>query len=168
MITFKLAISYMKKQKGKTIALLSSIALAVMLIFSMNVIRDSGYDSQIQEAKDLHGDYQVWFERINIDKVKQLETDNEVKKASKVKYFCEIVNKENGVKLDLNCYDENFINSLNYKIVGREPRKDGEIVIEKEAAEQMGISNPLNKNIDMLLMNNYVDVNGTKHLKLLD
>ncbi|WP_278548360.1 hypothetical protein [Paraclostridium bifermentans] len=93
MITFKLAISYMKKQKGKTIALLSSIALAVMLIFSMNVIRDSGYDSQIQEAKDLHGDYQVWFERINIDKVKQLETDNEVKKASKVKYFCEIVNK---------------------------------------------------------------------------
>lgn len=160
MITFKLAISYMKKQKGKTIALLSSIALAVMLIFSMNVIRDSGYDSQIQEAKDLHGDYQVWFERINIDKVKQLETDNEVKKASKVKYFCEIVNKENGVKLDLNSYDENFINSLNYKIVGREPRKDGEIVIEKEAAEQMGISNPLNKNIDMLLMNNYVDVNG--------
>ncbi len=160
MITFKLAISYMKKQKGKTIALLSSIALAVMLIFSMNVIRDSGYDSQIQEAKDLHGDYQVWFERLNIDKVKQLETDNEVKKASKVKYFCEIVNKENGVKLDLNSYDENFINSLNYKIVGREPRKDGEIVIEKEAAEQMGISNPLNKNIDMLLMNNYVDVNG--------
>lgn len=160
MITFKLAISYMKKQKGKTIALLSSIALAVMLIFSMNVIRDSGYDSQIQEAKDLHGDYQVWFERLNIDKVKQLETGNEVKKASKVKYFCEIVNKENGVKLDLNSYDENFINSLNYKIVGREPRKDGEIVIEKEAAEQMGISNPLNKNIDMLLMNNYVDVNG--------
>ncbi|WP_323729389.1 FtsX-like permease family protein [Paraclostridium bifermentans] len=160
MITFKLAISYMKKQKGKTIALLSSIALAVMLIFSMNVIRDSGYDSQIQEAKDLHGDYQVWFERLNIDKVKQLETGNEVKKASKVKYFCEIVNKENGVKLDLNSYDENFINSLNYKMVGREPREDGEIVIEKEAAEQMGISNPLNNNIDMLLMNNYVDDNG--------
>ncbi|MDU3336386.1 MAG: FtsX-like permease family protein [Paraclostridium bifermentans] len=150
----------MKKQKGKTIALLSSIALAVMLIFSMNVIRDSGYDSQIQEAKDLHGDYQVWFERLNIDKVKQLETGNEVKKASKVKYFCEIVNKENGVKLDLNSYDENFINSLNYKMVGREPREDGEIVIEKEAAEQMGISNPLNNNIDMLLMNNYVDDNG--------
>ncbi|CEN93764.1 ABC transporter permease [[Clostridium] sordellii] len=47
MITFKLAISYMKKQRGKTVALLSSIALSVMLIFSMIVIRDSGYDSQI-------------------------------------------------------------------------------------------------------------------------
>lgn len=53
--SFKLAISYMKKQKGKTVALLSCVVLAVMLIFSMIVIRDSGYDSQIQEAKDLHG-----------------------------------------------------------------------------------------------------------------
>ena len=34
LITFKLAMSYMKEQKGKTIALLSSIALSVMLIFS--------------------------------------------------------------------------------------------------------------------------------------
>ncbi|MEN2257511.1 FtsX-like permease family protein [Paraclostridium benzoelyticum] len=154
----------MKKQKGKTIALLSSIALAVMLIFSMNVIRDSGYDSQIQEAKDLHGDYQVWFERLNIDKVKQLENDNEVKKASKVKYFCEIVNKENGVKLDLNSYDENFINLLKYKMVGREPIKDGEIVIEKEAADQMGLSDPLNKEIDLMLMNKYVDNNGANQI----
>lgn len=53
--SFKLAISYMKKQKGKTVALLSCVVFAVMLIFSMIVIRDSGYDSQIQEAKDLHG-----------------------------------------------------------------------------------------------------------------
>lgn len=164
MITFKLAISYMKKQRGKTVALLSSIALAVMLIFSMNVIRDSGYDSQIKEAKDLHGDYQVWFEGINIDKANKLENDNEVKKSSKVKYFCESVNKENGVKLDLNSFDGNFIDSLNYKMKGREPEKDGEIVIEKEAAKQMGISNPLNKNIDLMLMNRYVDNNGSNQI----
>ncbi|CEJ73662.1 ABC transporter permease [[Clostridium] sordellii] len=160
MITFKLAISYMKKQRGKTVALLSSIALSVMLIFSMIVIRDSGYDSQIQEAKDLHGDYQVWFEGIGIDKAKQLENDNEVKKSSKVKYFCEIVNKDSGVKLDLNSFDKGFIKSLNYKMVGRKPAKDGEIVIEKEAVKQMGIDDPLNKNIDLMLMNKYVDEKG--------
>ncbi|WP_081013633.1 ABC transporter permease [Paraclostridium sordellii] len=150
----------MKKQRGKTVALLSSIALSVMLIFSMIVIRDSGYDSQIQEAKDLHGDYQVWFEGIGIDKAKQLENDNEVKKSSKVKYFCEIVNKDSGVKLDLNSFDKGFIKSLNYKMVGRKPAKDGEIVIEKEAVKQMGIDDPLNKNIDLMLMNKYVDEKG--------
>lgn len=165
LITFKLAVSYMKKQKGKTVALLSSIVLSVMLIFSMNVIRDSGYDSQIQEAKDLHGNYQVWFEGIDIDKAKQLENDNEVKKSSKVQYLCESVNKENGVKLDLNSFDEDFISSLNYKMVGREPRKDGEIVIEKEVAKQMGISDPLNKNIDLMLINKYMDDNGANEIE---
>ncbi|MEG1410162.1 MAG: FtsX-like permease family protein [Terrisporobacter sp.] len=154
----------MKKQKGKTVALLSSIVLAVMLIFSMTVIRDSGYDSQIKEAKDLHGDYHVWFEGIDIEKTNKLQNDNEVKRSSKVKYFCEGVNKENGVKLDLNSYDKDFLSSLNYRLEGREPVKDGEIVIEKEAAKQMGIDNPLNKNIDLMLMNNYVEDNGANQI----
>lgn len=164
MITFKLAISYMKKQRGKTVALLSSITLSVMLIFSMIVIRDSGYDSQIQEAKDLHGDYQVWFDGIGIDKARQLENENGVEKSSKVKYFCEIVNKDSGVKLDLNSFDQDFIKSLNYKMVGRKPVKDGEIVIEREAANQMGINDPLNKNIDLMLMNKYIDDTGSNKI----
>ncbi len=70
MFIVKLAISYMKKQRGKTVALLSSIILSVMLIFSIIVIRASGYDSQIQEAKNLHGEYQIWFEGIDINKAK--------------------------------------------------------------------------------------------------
>ncbi len=164
MTTFKLAISYMKKQRGKTVALLSSIAISVMLIFSMIVIRDSGYDSQIKEAKALHGDYQVWFEGIDIDKAKELENDNEVKKSSRVKYFCETVNKDSGVKLDLNSFDKDYIDSLNYNMIGRKPIKEGEIVIEKETANQMGISNPLNKNIDLMLVNKYVDDKGTNKI----
>ncbi|WP_255650906.1 hypothetical protein [Clostridioides sp. ZZV15-6383] len=39
MFIVKLAISYMKKQRGKTVALLSSIILSVRLIFSIIVIR---------------------------------------------------------------------------------------------------------------------------------
>ncbi|MEG1141103.1 MAG: FtsX-like permease family protein [Clostridia bacterium] len=164
MVTFKLAIAYMKKQKGKTTALLSCIALSVTLIFSMLVIRDSGYDSQIQEAKDLHGDYQVWFQGIDIDKVNQLENDSEVKESSKVKYLSEAVNKESGVKVNVNSFDIDFIESLNYKMIGREPLKDGEIVIEKEAVNQMGISDPLNKNIDLMLINKYLDGNGANQI----
>lgn len=164
MITFKLAIAYIKKQKGKTIALLSCIALSVILIFSMVVIRDSGYDSQIQEAKDLHGDYQVWFEGVDIDKAEKLENYNEVKKTSKVKYFCEAINKTSGIKVDVNSFDIDFIESLNYRMVGRKPLKDGEIVIEKEVINQMGISEPLNKNIDLMLINKYQDDKGANKI----
>ncbi len=164
MFIAKIAISYIKKQRGKTVALLSSIVLSVMLIFSMIVIRDSGYDSQIKEAKDLHGDYQVWFEGINRDKEKYLENDSNVKKLCRVKYFCEAVNKKSGVKFDLNSFDMDFIDSLNYRIEGRKPIKNGEIVIEKETADQMGISDPLNKNVDLLLMNKYINDKGSNKI----
>ncbi len=164
MITFKLAISYMKKQRGKTIALLSCIVLSVMLIFSMIVIRDSGYDSQIKEAKDLHGNYHVMFDDIDKDKVQKLTNEKDISKLNTSKELCEIVDKKSGVKLDLNSFDKGFIDSIGYKLEGREAEKDGEIVIEKEAASQMGISNPLNKNIDLMLLNKYIDDNGINHI----
>lgn len=159
MTTFKLAISYMKKQRGKTLALLSSIVLSVMLIFSMIVIRDSGYDSQIKEMKDLHGDYHVEFNSLSKNQIQNIKKEKDISKSSISKELCKIVDKKSGVNLDLNSFDKGFISSLGYKIDGREPIKDGEIVIEKEAASQMGISNPLNKNIDLMLLNNYMDDN---------
>lgn len=164
MTIFKLAISYVKKQRGKTIALLSSIALSVMLIFSMIVIRDSGYDSQIKEMKDLHGDYHVWFEGLEKDKVQNLIDEENILTSNTSKELCNIVDKKSGIKLYLNSFDKGFISSLGYKIDGREPIKDREIVIEKEAANQMGIPDPLNKSIDLMLLNKYLDDNGINQI----
>ncbi|WP_315167625.1 ABC transporter permease [Metaclostridioides mangenotii] len=164
MTIFKLAISYMKKQKGKTIALLSCIVLAVMLIFSMIVIRDSEYDSQIKEAKDVHGDYHVEFNALSKDQVQDLTNEKDILESNTSKELCEIVDKKSGVRLDLNLFDKGYISSFGYKIDGREPIKDREIVIEKEAASQMGISDPLNKNIDLMLLNRYLDDNGINQI----
>ena len=162
--TWKLAVSYIKKQKGKTISLLSCIVLAVMLIFSMIVIRDSGYDSQIKEAKDIHGDYHIMFKGIDRDKAQDLTDEKDISKSNTSKELCEIVDKKSGVKLDLNSFDKGFISSFRYKIDGREPIKDGEIAIEKEALSKMGISDPLNKDIDLMLLNKYLDDNGINQI----
>ncbi|WP_258171504.1 ABC transporter permease [Paraclostridium sordellii] len=156
--SFKLATSYMKRQRGKTTALLASVGLSVMLIFSTNVIRDSGYESEVQEAKNLYGDYTVRFDGIDKNLVDNLSKQPEVKSLSNVNYFCEIVNTDNGVKLDLNSFDKAYIDSLKYEFVqGRPPSKDGEIVIEEKALNQMGIKNSLNKNMDFMLLNKYLD-----------
>ena len=156
--SFKLATSYMKRQRGKTLALLVSVGLSVMLIFSTNVIRDSGYESEVQEAKDLYGDYTVRFDGIDKNLVDNLSKQPEIKSLSKINYFCEIVNTDNGVKLDLNSFDKAYIDSLKYELVqGRTPSKDGEIVIEEKALNQMGIKNSLNKNMDFMLLNKYLD-----------
>ncbi|MDU5022245.1 MAG: ABC transporter permease, partial [Clostridiales bacterium] len=156
--SFKLATSYMRRQRGKTLALLVSVGLSVMLIFSTNVIRDSGYESEVQEAKDLYGDYTVRFDGIDKNLVDNLSKQPEIKSLSKINYFCEIVNTDNGVKLDLNSFDKAYIDSLKYEFVqGRPPSKDGEIVIEEKALNQMGIKNSLNKNMDFMLLNKYLD-----------
>jgi len=157
LITVKLALSYIKAHKEKTLAVLAGIGLAVMLIFSMFVIRDSGYDSQIREAKNLHGDYNLFFDDLDMNSVKELEKQKEVKKLISVKYLCEIVNTDSGVTLDLSIFNKDYIDSLNYKFIGREPIKDGEIAIEEEAIRQMGIRDPLNKEIDLMLLNKYLD-----------
>jgi len=160
LITIKLALSYIRMQKGKTIAVLAGIGLAVMLIFSMFVIRDSGYDSQIREAKNLHGDYNLFFDDLDINSVEELKEQKEVKKLISIKYLCEIVNTDNGVTLDLNTFNKDYIDSLNYKLIGKEPIKDGEIVIEEKAIQQMGIKDPLNKDINLMLLNKYLDKNN--------
>jgi len=56
---------------------LAGVGLAVMLIFSMLVIRDSGYDSQIREAKNLHGDYNLFFDDIDMNLVEELKKQKE-------------------------------------------------------------------------------------------
>ncbi len=97
-------------------------------------------------------------------KYKNLTNEKDISKLNTSKELCNIVDKKSGVKLDLNSFDKGFIDSIGYKLDGREPTKDGEIVIEKEAASQMGLSNPLNKNIDLMLLNKYIDDNEINHI----
>ena len=131
------------------------IILSVVLIFSLIVIRDSGYDSQIKEAKDLNGEYHLCFENINLYTTNELKNDANVKRLEKVKYLCSGVDKKSGVKVELNSFNKKYIDLLNYKMIGRKPLKKGEVVIEKEAIKQMGLNNPLNKKIELLLINIY-------------
>lgn len=88
MVAFKLAIQYIKNKKEETISILLCIILSVVLIFSLIVIRDSGYDSQIKEAKDLNGEYHLCFENINLYTTNELKNDANVKRLEKVKYLC--------------------------------------------------------------------------------
>lgn len=157
MVAFKLAIQYIKNKKEETISILLCIILSVVLIFSLIVIRDSGYDSQIKEAKDLNGEYHLCFENINLYTTNELKNDANVKRLEKVKYLCSGVDKKSGVKVELNSFNKKYIDLLNYKMIGRKPLKNGEVVIEKEAIKQMGLNNPLNKKIELLLINKYLD-----------
>ena len=49
-LSFKLAIAYLRKQKGKSLSLITIITLAVILIFTLNVIPESKSKLDIENA----------------------------------------------------------------------------------------------------------------------
>ncbi|WP_270658845.1 hypothetical protein [Paraclostridium bifermentans] len=92
-ISFKLAIAYMKEQKGRTIALITSIALAVILVFSLNVIPETQSKLEIKEAYKNYSDYHVEYSNLSDDIVKKLKKDKEVTEVNDILGLGKIVGK---------------------------------------------------------------------------
>ena len=109
-ISFKLAIAYMKEQKGRTIALITSIALAVILVFSLNVIPETQSKLEIKEAYKNYSDYHVEYSNLSDDIVNKLKKDKEVTEVNDILGLGKIVGK-NGTSIQLNSYSDKFIDS---------------------------------------------------------
>ena len=139
-ISFKLAIAYMKEQKGRTIALITSIALAVILVFSLNVIPETQSKLEIKEAYKNYSDYHVEYSNLSDDIVNKLKKDKEVTEVNDILGLGKIVGK-NGTSIQLNSYSDKFIDSYGYQLSkGSNPKNSNEIVIEQKALKEMGLS----------------------------
>ncbi|MCC0663127.1 ABC transporter permease [Clostridioides sp. ZZV15-6597] len=161
MINIKLAVSYLKRQKGKTLSLIFSIGIAVMLVFSLSVIKESQGQSDINHAYKNSGDYHAFYEDVNSDIVKKLNGEEDIKEFNDVLKFGEIVSKDNGASINLCSYNKNFLDSTRYKLVrGREPRNSNELAIEQKVLDKMELDVKLNQTIDFQIVNEYVNKNN--------
>ena len=159
-ISFKLAIAYMKEQKGRTIALITSIALAVILVFSLNVIPETQSKLEIKEAYKNYSDYHVEYSNLSEDIVNKLKKDKEVTEVNDILGLGKIVGK-NGTSIQLNSYSDKFIDSYGYQLSkGSNPKNSNEIVIEQKALKEMGLSDDLNQEINFKIVKYYVDKNN--------
>ena len=163
-ISFKLALSYLKNQKGRSLALITSIALAVILVFTLNVIPETQSELSIKEAYKNFSDYHVEYSNLNLDTVKKLKEDKDVKEIEGTLNLGNIVDK-NGVSISLNSYNENFIRNYGYEAgeygylftKGREPQNENEIVLEEKALKEMGLEDKLNQIIDFNVIKKYTN-----------
>ncbi|HBE9108894.1 TPA: ABC transporter permease [Clostridioides difficile] len=161
MINIKLAMSYLKKQKGKTLSLILSIGIAVILVFSLSVIKESQGQSDINHAYKNSGDYHAFYEDVDSKIVKKLNSEEDIKKFNDVLKFGEIVSKDNGSSINLCSYNKNFLDSTRYKLIkGREPRNSNELVIEQKVLDKMKLDVELNQTIDFQIVNEYVNKNN--------
>lgn len=163
-ISFKLAIAYMKEQKGRTIALITSIALAVILVFALNVIPETQSKLEIKEAYKNFSDYHVEYSNLENDTVDKLKKYKEVTEINDVLGLGKIVGK-NGTSLQLNSYSKDFLDSYGYELIkGNEPKNTNEIVLEEKALKEMNLSDDLNQEIDFKIVKYYVDENNENQI----
>ncbi|RGX12636.1 ABC transporter permease [Paraclostridium sordellii] len=163
-ISFKLAIAYMKEQKGRTIALITSIALAVILVFALNVIPETQSKLEIKEAYKNFSDYHVEYSNLENDKVDKLKKDKEVTEINDVLGLGKIVGK-NGTSLQLNSYSKDFLDSYGYELIkGNGPKNTNEIVLEEKALKEMNLNDDLNQEIDFKIVKYYLDKNNENQI----
>lgn len=163
-ISFKLAIAYMKEQKGRTIALITSIALAVILVFALNVIPETQNKFEIEQAYKNFSDYHVEYSNLENDTVDKLKKDKEVTEINDVLGLGKMVGK-NGTSLQLNSYSKDFLDSYGYELIkGNEPENTNEIVLEEKALKEMNLNDDLNQEIDFKIVEYYVDKNNENQI----
>lgn len=163
-ISLKLAIAYMKEQKGRTIALITSISLAVILVFALNVIPETQSKLEIKEAYKNFSDYHVEYSNLENDIVDKLKKDKEVTEINDVLGLGKIVGK-NGTSLQLNSYSKDFLDSYGYELIkGNGPKNTNEIVIEEKALKEMNLRDDLNQEIDFKIVKYYVDKNNKNQI----
>ncbi|MDK2562916.1 FtsX-like permease family protein [Romboutsia sedimentorum] len=159
-----LSIQYMKKQKGRTFALITGISLAVMLVFSLNVIPETKSKLDIQKAYETFEDYHVEYSDLDKTTLDKLKKDKEVTKMESIVNLGDAIYK-NGVAMGLNSYNDGFNDEFGYKFVkGDAPKNKNEIVLEEKALKSMGLSDKLGQSIDLNIEKEYKDKSNSSQI----
>ncbi|AGB19089.1 ABC transporter permease [Thermoanaerobacterium thermosaccharolyticum] len=159
-----LALAYLKKQRGRTIALVLGVALAVMLVFGTNVIFESQSRNQLANIYKMYGTYQGIFTNLNKDLTEKIKNDKDVSKSAVAANLGNLVT-DNGISIILNSTDKDYIEMNGYTLTkGHLPNKQGEIVLESQALKKMGLKEKLGETINFKIKKEYKDENGLNQI----
>lgn len=163
---FKLSFNYFTRNYGKTLVLLSSVIVAVVLFLSISITRDSIYDSQIEEAKSTYGDYDIELLGLTKKNISMLNSDKEIKSILYTENCSgDLIDKSTGLKTSIYVFDKQYVvDCLKYNMIGRAPQNDNEIVLEEKFINQLNIKYPIGKYVNLLHSINYNE-NGENHIK---
>ncbi|WHE08203.1 FtsX-like permease family protein [Thermoanaerobacterium thermosaccharolyticum] len=159
-----LALAYLKKQRGRTIALVLGVALAVMLVFGTNVIFESQSRNQLANIYKMYGTYQGIFTNLNKDLTEKIKNDKDVSKSAVAANLGNLVT-DNGISMILNSTDKDYIEMNGYTLIkGHLPNKQGEIVLESQALKKMGLKEKLGETINFKIKKEYKDENSLNQI----
>lgn len=159
-----LSIRYMKNQKGRTLSLIIGVALAVMLVFSLNVVPETQSKIETEKAYETYGDYHVEYNNLEKNTIDKIKNEKNIRDMYSVVNLGNLIN-QNGISMSLDSYNKEFVGEYCYKLLkGDVPKNEHEIVLESKALEEMGLDDSLNKEINFTIEKQYKDENGKNKL----
>lgn len=163
-IYFKMSISYLIKNKLRSLMIILGIALGVVLILGTSVIKESENKNIVQAVNKLYGGYHVEFRDLSSDNVEKLKNDENTSEITTIQNFGNIVDKK-GNSFYLKSSDEDYMNRMNSKLIkGKLPSNNNEIVMDKKALEAMDASNELNSKLKFKIKKKYIDEQGNNEI----
>ncbi len=166
-IYFKISLAYLRKNKLRTSLLILGVVLGIVLIFGTSVIKDSQNKNDLEAIHKLYGGYHVEFNDLNSEGVKKLKNDENVSKTTTVQNLGSVIDKK-GSSVLLRSTDKNYISGKGNKLIGRLPKNNDEIVIEKKALDEMGVPYELNSILDLTVKKKYKDSEGNNQIYTVD
>ncbi|MDK2564176.1 ABC transporter permease [Romboutsia sedimentorum] len=164
---FKMSLAYLRKNKLRTSLLILGVVLGIVLIFGTSVIKDSQNKNDLEAIHKLYGGYHVEFNDLNSDGVEKLKNDENVSKTTTVQNLGSVIDKK-GSSVLLRSTDKNYISGKENKLIGRLPKNNNEIVIEKKALDEMGVPYELNSILDLTVKKKYKDSEGNNQIYIVD
>lgn len=163
-IYIKLALAYLKKQKGRTFSMILGVVLAIMLVFGFDVINESQSKQQLEMIYKAYGGYHGVYQNLSKDKLEEMKNDKDIEKIAGVTSLGDIIS-EDGTSIKLNSFNEKYIDMSGYSMKkGHLPKKEGEIVLESQALKQMRLDEKLNQTIEFKIKKKYKDENGINQI----
>ncbi|GAA0714436.1 ABC transporter permease [Paraclostridium ghonii] len=167
-IYFKMSLSYLRKNKLRTSLLILGVVLGVVLIFGLNVMKDSQNKNDLNAVEKLYGGYHVECTDLNLESIEKLKNDENVSKITTVQNLGSVVD-EKGNSVLLKSADEDYLAGKTSKLIkGRVPENNNEIVMEKKAIEAMNIPDTLNSTINLTVKKEYKDSKGNNQIYTVD
>lgn len=164
---FKMSLAYLRKNKLRTSLLILGVVLGIVLIFGTSVIKDSQNKNDLEAIHKLYGGYHVEFNDLNSDGVEKLKNDENVSKTTTVQNLGSVIDKK-GSSVLLRSTDKKYISGKGNKLIGKLPKNNDEIVIEKKALDEMGIPYELNSILDLTIKKKYKDSEGNNQIYTVD
>lgn len=167
-IYFKISLSYLRKNKLRTVLLTLGVVLGVTLIFGLNVTKQSQNKNDVDAIHKLYGGYHVEFNDLNSDGTEKLKNEKSLSKITTVQNLGNIVD-EKGNSCLLKSEDKDYITDKSSKFIqGRLPQNNDEIVMEKKALEAMNIPDTLNSTLNFTIKKEYKDSKGNNQIYTVD